>query len=30
VPFYAADAGTSGLLIIGEIGGHEEEISRRR
>lgn len=25
VPFYAADAQTEGLLIIGEIGGHEEE-----
>ena len=25
VPFYAADAETSGLLVIGEIGGHEEE-----
>ena len=25
VPFYAADAETRGLLIIGEIGGHEEE-----
>jgi succinyl-CoA synthetase alpha subunit len=25
VPFYAADAATRGLLIIGEIGGHEEE-----
>ncbi len=25
VPFYAADAQTKGLLIIGEIGGHDEE-----
>lgn len=25
VPFYAADAQTEALLIIGEIGGHEEE-----
>ncbi len=25
VPFYAADRQTEGLLIIGEIGGHEEE-----
>ena len=25
VPFYAADARTQALLIIGEIGGHEEE-----
>lgn len=25
VPFYAADAGTAALLIIGEIGGTEEE-----
>lgn len=25
VPFYAADAGTAALLIIGEIGGSEEE-----
>ena len=25
VPFYAADAQTRALLIIGEIGGHEEE-----
>ena len=25
VPFYAQDARTEGLLIIGEIGGHEEE-----
>jgi succinyl-CoA synthetase alpha subunit len=25
VPFYAADEGTDSLLIIGEIGGHEEE-----
>jgi succinyl-CoA synthetase alpha subunit len=25
VPFYATDAGTKALLIIGEIGGHEEE-----
>ena len=25
VPFYAADRGTSALLIIGEIGGAEEE-----
>lgn len=25
VPFYAADAQTKALLIIGEIGGHEEE-----
>jgi succinyl-CoA synthetase alpha subunit len=25
VPFYAEDAATRGLLIIGEIGGHEEE-----
>ncbi|MDH3287871.1 MAG: succinate--CoA ligase subunit alpha [Betaproteobacteria bacterium] len=25
VPFYAADAGTEGVLIIGEIGGSEEE-----
>lgn len=25
VPFYAADAQTRGLLIIGEIGGHDEE-----
>ncbi|HKA42821.1 MAG TPA: succinate--CoA ligase subunit alpha [Burkholderiales bacterium] len=25
VPFYAADAKTAALLIIGEIGGHEEE-----
>jgi succinyl-CoA synthetase alpha subunit len=25
VPFYAADEPTHGLLIIGEIGGHEEE-----
>src|ERR1700704_4779586 len=25
VPFFAADAATRGLLIIGEIGGHEEE-----
>lgn len=25
VPFYAADAGTQALLIIGEIGGHDEE-----
>jgi succinyl-CoA synthetase alpha subunit len=25
VPFYAADAQTRALLVIGEIGGHEEE-----
>lgn len=25
VPFYATDAGTAGVLIIGEIGGSEEE-----
>ena len=25
VPFYAADMQTKALLIIGEIGGHEEE-----
>ncbi|HEV2008745.1 MAG TPA: succinate--CoA ligase subunit alpha [Burkholderiales bacterium] len=25
VPFFAADAETKGLLIIGEIGGHDEE-----
>ncbi len=25
VPFFAADAQTEALLIIGEIGGHEEE-----
>ena len=25
IPFYAADAPTEALLIIGEIGGHEEE-----
>ena len=25
VPFYAQDAGTERLLVIGEIGGHEEE-----
>jgi len=25
IPFYAQDAQTEGLLIIGEIGGHEEE-----
>ncbi len=25
IPFYARDAQTEGLLIIGEIGGHEEE-----
>jgi succinyl-CoA synthetase alpha subunit len=25
VPFYAADEQTQGLLVIGEIGGHEEE-----
>jgi len=25
VPFYAADAGTEALLIVGEIGGNEEE-----
>ena len=25
VPFYAADEQTRGLLIIGEIGGHDEE-----
>jgi succinyl-CoA synthetase alpha subunit len=25
VPYFAADAGTEALLIIGEIGGHEEE-----
>ena len=25
VPFYASDAQTEALLIIGEIGGHEEE-----
>ena len=25
VPFYAQDERTEGLLIIGEIGGHEEE-----
>ena len=25
MPFYAADEGTDSLLIIGEIGGHEEE-----
>jgi succinyl-CoA synthetase alpha subunit len=25
IPFYARDAQTQGLLIIGEIGGHEEE-----
>jgi len=25
VPFYAEDAGTRALLVIGEIGGHEEE-----
>lgn len=25
VPFYAADSQTKGLLIIGEIGGHDEE-----
>ena len=25
IPFYARDARTEGLLVIGEIGGHEEE-----
>ena len=29
VPFYAADEGTDALLLIGEIGGTEEEDSPR-